>query len=87
MTQENTGNQPEKNIPLGLGSQQVGLQDESLVSTYKIARDVSDELFLIGNIGMSQLAKAEDPLKLALQCIEMIEANALVIHLNKLQEL
>ncbi|MHA1680902.1 MAG: type 2 isopentenyl-diphosphate Delta-isomerase [Promethearchaeota archaeon] len=77
----------ERNIPLGLGSQRVGLQDPSLVSTYKIARDVSDDLFLIGNIGISQLAQAEDPIKIAVQCIEMIEANALAIHMNKLQEL
>lgn len=77
----------ERNIPLGLGSQRAAIENESLADTYRIARDVSSDLFLIGNIGMSQLIKSENPIRMAARCVEMIEANALAIHFNKLQEL
>ncbi len=74
-------------IPLGLGSQRVALDQKGLVDTYRVVRDVSSELFVIGNIGMSQLASAPDPVALAEACVAMIDANALAIHFNKLQEL
>ncbi|HME53217.1 MAG TPA: type 2 isopentenyl-diphosphate Delta-isomerase [Candidatus Lokiarchaeia archaeon] len=77
----------EAGIPLGLGSQRVALDNEDLVETFKIARDVSDELFLIGNIGMSQLVKSPNPIIVAKKSVDMIKADALAIHFNKLQEL
>ena len=77
----------EAGIPLGLGSQRVALDNDELVETYKIARDVSDDLFLIGNIGMSQLVKSNNPIIVAKKCVDMIKADALAIHFNKLQEL
>lgn len=75
------------NIPMGVGSQRVAIDNESAVDTYKIARDVSGDLFLIANIGMSQLVKSKAPLVMAKKCIEMIKADAIAIHFNKLQEL
>ncbi|MEX2680424.1 MAG: type 2 isopentenyl-diphosphate Delta-isomerase [Candidatus Sigynarchaeota archaeon] len=75
------------NIPLGVGSQRVALDNYELVDTFKIARDVSDNLFLIANIGMSQIVKSKSPIDTAKECIDMIKANALAIHFNKLQEL
>jgi isopentenyl-diphosphate delta-isomerase len=75
------------NIPMGLGSQRAGIDNEDLVDTYRVARDISSDLFLIGNIGMSQLVKAAEPVAVAEKCVSMIEANALAIHFNKLQEL
>jgi isopentenyl-diphosphate Delta-isomerase len=77
----------ETGIPLGLGSQRVALDNEDLVETYKIARDVSSDLFLFGNIGMSQLVKSPNPILVAKKCVDMIKADALAIHFNKLQEL
>lgn len=74
-------------VPLGLGSQRVGMEDEELIQTYRVARDISPDLFLLGNIGMSQLVSAENPVTLARECVDMIDANGLVIHFNKLQEL
>ncbi|MHA1891710.1 MAG: alpha-hydroxy-acid oxidizing protein, partial [Promethearchaeota archaeon] len=74
-------------IPMGLGSQRVGLDNENLQETYSVARDVDPDLFLIGNIGMAQLAKSRDPVETARKCVEMIDANAIAIHFNKLQEL
>ncbi len=74
------------NIPMGLGSQRAGLKSSALKDTYSIARKNAPHSFLIANIGGAQLAagmKLEDVTKI----IEMIDANALAIHLNPLQEL
>ena len=77
----------EANIPLGLGSQRVALRDEQLVDTFKVARDAASDVFLVGNLGMAQLVQAKDPVREANKCVSMIEADALAIHFNKLQEL
>ncbi len=71
---------------MGLGSQRAGLKSTDLADTYSIARKNAPNAFLIANIGGAQLAKGlsvEDTRKI----LEMIGANALVIHLNPLQEL
>ncbi|MCL7382870.1 MAG: type 2 isopentenyl-diphosphate Delta-isomerase [Thaumarchaeota archaeon] len=73
------------NIPLGVGSQRAGIRNESLKETYRIVRDISPSIFVIGNIGAVQLMK--EGIELAEKAVEMIEANALAIHLNSLQEL
>jgi isopentenyl-diphosphate delta-isomerase len=74
------------NIPMGLGSQRAGLLLKDLAKTYSIARESAKSIFLIANIGGAQLAKGLT-LKDAENCIKMIKANALTIHLNPLQEL
>jgi isopentenyl-diphosphate delta-isomerase len=71
---------------MGLGSQRAGLKSESLAETYSIARKNAPSAFLIANIGGAQLSEGLD-IKLIHEIISMIEANALVIHLNPLQEL
>ena len=71
---------------MGLGSQRAGLKSEELASTYAIARKNAPNAFLIANIGGAQLAKGltvDDAKKI----VKMIRANALVVHLNPLQEL
>ena len=71
---------------MGLGSQRAGLKSEKLVESYSIARKVAPNAFLIANIGGAQLSEGlsnSDVLKI----IKMIDANALAIHLNPLQEL
>ncbi len=73
-------------LGMGLGSQRAGLKSEKLVESYSIARKVAPNAFLIANIGGAQLAgglSTSDILKI----IKMIDANALAIHLNPLQEL
>ncbi len=75
------------NIPMGVGSQRVALDNDGVADTFKIARDVSDSLFLVANIGMSQIVKSKSPVDTAKKCIDMITADALAIHFNKLQEL
>jgi isopentenyl-diphosphate Delta-isomerase len=73
-------------LGMGLGSQRAGLLSSELSETYSIARSNAPSAFLVANIGGAQLSKG-----LKIQdinsMIDMIEANALVVHLNPLQEL
>src|SRR5919197_127014 len=71
---------------MGVGSQRAGLASEELAKTYSIARKNAHDAFLIANIGGAQLAKGFtiDNTK---RVVKMIQANALIVHLNPLQEL
>jgi isopentenyl-diphosphate delta-isomerase len=71
---------------MGLGSQRAGLESEQLAETYSIARKNAPSAFLIANIGGAQLAKGLTVGNIK-KIIDMIQADALVIHLNPLQEL
>ncbi|MBI4457052.1 MAG: type 2 isopentenyl-diphosphate Delta-isomerase [Acidobacteria bacterium] len=73
-------------LGMGLGSQRAGLTSEELAQTYVIARKRAPTAFLLANIGGAQLAKglSTDDAK---RIVDMISADALVIHLNPLQEL
>jgi isopentenyl-diphosphate Delta-isomerase len=76
----------EYDIPMGLGSQRAGLKSEELASTYSVARKNAPHAFLIANIGGAQLSKGLTVSEVE-KIVEMIRADALVIHLNPLQEL
>jgi isopentenyl-diphosphate delta-isomerase len=71
---------------MGLGSQRAGLKSEELAATYSIARKNAPNAFLIANIGGAQLSKGLT-VDEAKRIVKMIRANALVVHLNPLQEL
>lgn len=71
---------------MGVGSQRAGLKSEELAATYSIARRNAPNAFLIANIGGAQLAKGLT-VDEAKRIVKMISANALVVHLNPLQEL
>lgn len=71
---------------MGLGSQRAGLESKQLAETYSIARKNAPSAFLIANIGGAQLAKGLT-IENIKKIIDMIQADALVIHLNPLQEL
>lgn len=75
----------EKRIAMGVGSQRAALEDPSLAWTFRIAREQAPSIPLIANIGAQQLG--EDPLSTAEKAVEMIDADALAIHLNPGQEL
>jgi isopentenyl-diphosphate delta-isomerase len=74
----------EVGLAMGVGSQRAALQDPSLVETYKVRRNAPD-ILLFANLGAVQLNTGygvED----CKRAVEMIEADALVLHLNPLQE-
>ncbi len=73
----------EKNIPMGVGSQRAMIEKPELTKTFKV-KDVAPKLFLCGNIGGYQLKKYSTQQIETL--VSAIEADALCIHLNPLQE-
>ncbi|VVC01710.1 Isopentenyl-diphosphate delta-isomerase [uncultured archaeon] len=70
-------------VALGVGSQRVMLEAPKLASTYKL-RNVAPYTVIIGNIGGCQLQKYG--VKRIRGILDDIEADALAIHLNPLQE-
>jgi isopentenyl-diphosphate delta-isomerase len=76
----------ETNIAMGVGSQRAGLEetDADLLESYTIVRDVAPDAFLYGNIGAAQLAAYG--VEGVERAVEMIDADAMAIHLNFLQE-
>jgi isopentenyl-diphosphate delta-isomerase len=75
----------ELNLGMGVGSQRAALENPKLEKTFSIVRKKAPNAFLIANLGGSQLIK-EYHIKKIIKAIEMIEADALAIHLNPLQE-
>ncbi|MBS7632689.1 type 2 isopentenyl-diphosphate Delta-isomerase [Candidatus Bathyarchaeota archaeon] len=75
----------ELGLGMGVGSQRVALEDKSLEKTFSIARKKAPSAFLAANIGGIQLVNGYK-LKEVEKAIKMIDADAIVIHLNPLQE-
>jgi isopentenyl-diphosphate delta-isomerase len=69
---------------MGVGSQRVGLEDPSVAPTFRV-RDVAPDILLLANLGAVQLNYGYGP-DHCRRAVEMIDANALVLHLNPLQE-
>ncbi len=74
----------EYNIPISCGSQKAALIDNNLVYTYRVIKDVCPDCFLIGNIGGMDIVN--NPVEVAQEVVSMVDADALAIHLNPLQE-
>jgi isopentenyl-diphosphate delta-isomerase len=72
-------------LGMGVGSQRVAIEDKKLEKTFAIARKKAPTAFLIANIGGVQLVNGYG-IKEAKKAIEMIEADAIAVHLNSLQE-
>ena len=73
-------------IGMMIGSQRAALEHSSVRSTFKIARDSAPDITLISNIGMAQIVEMEN-LSQINDAIQLIEADALAVHLNPLQEI
>ena len=69
-------------IPLALGSQRASLQAKE---SQRELRKMAPLSFLVSNIGALQLAEP-DGLDLAKRAIDDVQANAIAVHLNPLQE-
>lgn len=72
------------NIPISCGSQKSMLVNKELLSTYKVIKEVCPNCYLIGNIGAHDLTTK--PIEIVDELISAINADALAIHLNPLQE-
>lgn len=75
------------NIPIGVGSQRQALENNSQYSSYRVVRHNAGKVPVLGNIGASQIAKSKNVIDEVKLLIELIEADAMVVHLNPLQEL
>jgi len=71
-------------LAMSVGSQRAAIEDPSLQSTYQV-RDVAPGILLFANLGAVQLNYGYGTQE-CLRAIEMIDADALVLHLNPLQE-
>ncbi len=71
-------------IAMGLGSQRAGIERSELEDTYRV-RSVAPDILLFANIGAVQLNYGYG-VDEARRAVDMIEADALFLHLNALQE-
>ncbi|MGD6852775.1 MAG: type 2 isopentenyl-diphosphate Delta-isomerase, partial [Candidatus Bathyarchaeia archaeon] len=72
-------------LGMGLGSQRAAIEDRALEKTYRIAREKAPHAFLIANVGGVQLVHGYS-VKEVKKIVEMIDADAVAVHLNALQE-
>lgn len=71
----------ETNSAMAVGSQFAAIEDSAMIGTYSVVRKIYPDGIIFANIGA--YATPEQ----AAQAVEMIEANALQIHLNAAQEI
>jgi isopentenyl-diphosphate Delta-isomerase len=77
----------EHKVAIGVGSQRAALIDPELVQSFSIVRQRAPGAFICGNIGISQIVEKSANDDMLHQLVDMIEANALAVHINVLQEL
>jgi isopentenyl-diphosphate delta-isomerase len=71
-------------LAMGVGSQRAAIEDPSLEATYQV-REVAPDALLFANLGAVQLNYGYG-VQECRRAVEMIGADALVLHLNPLQE-
>ena len=71
-------------IGMGLGSQRAAIEDPALAETYRV-RQVAPDVLLMANLGAVQLNYGYGPDECR-RAVEMVEADALILHLNPLHE-
>ncbi|MBD3262543.1 MAG: type 2 isopentenyl-diphosphate Delta-isomerase [Candidatus Altiarchaeales archaeon] len=74
----------EHGLGFGVGSQRIAIENPKLAETFKV-RGVAPDVFLIANLGAVQLNYGFKA-KQYQEAVDMIEADALAIHVNPLQE-
>lgn len=76
-----------KRVAIGVGSQRAIVTSgfrEDVVASYRVVRDVARDVPVIGNIGLNTLNDVE--YDTIVKLVEVLEADALAIHLNPAQE-
>lgn len=71
-------------LGMGVGSQRIALENPDVEWTYRV-RDAAPDILLLANLGAVQLNMGYGVDECA-KAIEMIDADALILHINPLQE-
>lgn len=71
-------------VAMGVGSQRCAIGDRSMVPTYRV-RNIAPDILLFANLGAIQLNYGYG-VEECRRAVEMIGADALILHLNPLQE-
>ncbi|MDD1677223.1 MAG: type 2 isopentenyl-diphosphate Delta-isomerase, partial [Methanomicrobiales archaeon] len=71
-------------LAMGVGSQRAALEDPGLAGSFTVVREAAPTAFLIANLGIVQLR--DHGIAWAERAVEMIDAQAIAIHTNFLQE-
>jgi isopentenyl-diphosphate Delta-isomerase len=74
----------ELGVGIGVGSQRAAIDDHLQEESFRVVRDKAPNAFVYGNIGAAQIR--EYGIEGIEKLVEMIDADALAIHLNFLQE-
>jgi isopentenyl-diphosphate delta-isomerase len=72
-------------VAMGVGSQRAALEDPKQISTYAITRKVAPDILLFANLGAVQLNYG-CTIDHCRRAVDMLQADALILHLNPLQE-
>jgi len=72
-------------IAMGVGSQRAALEHPDQTSTFSITRKVAPDILLFANLGAVQLNYGYG-IDECRKAVDMIQADALILHLNPLQE-
>jgi len=72
-------------LALGVGSQRVALESDNNFGLTRDLRRIAPDIPLLANLGAAQIL-GEQGRRLAQDAVSMIEADALIVHLNPLQE-
>ncbi len=76
----------ELKVAMGVGSQRIALEGQADCGIDKSLRKLAPDIPLMANLGAAQLVGAKG-IDAARRVVEMIEADALIIHVNPLQEI
>jgi isopentenyl-diphosphate Delta-isomerase len=71
-------------LGMGVGSQRAALENPELEDSFTIVREEAPHAFLCANLGIVQLR--DHGIEWAERAVEMIDAEAIAIHVNSLQE-
>jgi isopentenyl-diphosphate delta-isomerase len=72
-------------VAMGVGSQRAAIENPDLTETFSIARKVAPDILLFANLGAVQLNYGYG-IDHCRRAVDMIQADALILHLNALQE-
>lgn len=74
------------NLPMGVGSQRIMLENPSNAKSFSVVRQTAPNAFIAANIGGAQLIGGLKKTSID-TIINSIEADAIIVHLNPLQEM